>query len=216
MFFLLYLELQRSDDADSALWVYSSARAAQRYPLSNHKGNKRKHATPTPLTPFGLLVADLSPVLTSLAPKCSRISDTIGFWRNPLFDMYSKKTSGCLLAVPPPQIPHVLTSQCRQWLIYQSPHNAPFNLRYFMGAGCVPVWCAGILPGVVGLQLSHLAIQRAQQRSNDLCQEQGHASSIIWCIVVVVVVATDTHTPRACVCCACITGTIACPNCPAS
>ena len=56
---------------------------------------------------------------------------------------------------------------------------------------------AGVLPGVVGLQLSHLAIQRAQQQSKDLCQEQGHASSIIWCIVVVVVVATDTHTHTA-------------------
>lgn len=49
---------------------------------------------------------------------------------------------------------------------------------------------AGVLPGVVGLQLSHLAFQRAQQRSNDLCQEQGHASGIIWCVVVV---AADTH-----------------------
>lgn len=74
---------------------------------------------------------------------------------------------------------------------------------------------AGVLPGIAGLQLSHLAIQRAQQRSNDLCQEQGHASSITWCIVVVVV-ARDTHTPRAGVCCACITGTITCTKCPAS
>lgn len=48
-FSLLYLELQRSDDdADSALWVCSSAGAAQRYPPSNQKGGKRKHATPNP------------------------------------------------------------------------------------------------------------------------------------------------------------------------
>lgn len=34
---------------------------------------------PTPLNPHGLLVADLSPLTTSLAPKCPQISDTIGF-----------------------------------------------------------------------------------------------------------------------------------------
>lgn len=49
---------------------------------------------------------------------------------------------------------------------------------------------AGVLPGVVGLQLFHLAIQRAQQRSNNLCQAQSQASSVIWCIVVV---AIDPH-----------------------
>lgn len=34
---------------------------------------------PPSLTPLGLLVADLSPLTTSLAPKCPQISDKIGF-----------------------------------------------------------------------------------------------------------------------------------------
>lgn len=33
------------------------------------------HATPTPLTPVGLFVVDLSPLAASLAPKCPKISD---------------------------------------------------------------------------------------------------------------------------------------------
>ena len=111
--------------------------------------------------------------------------------------------------------PLILPPVCSHYSVATGWPPSPFDLRYFMGAECVPVWCPGVLPGVVGLQLSHLANQRAQQRSNDLCQEQGRANRIIWCIVVVMV-AIDTHAPRACVCCACITGTITCTNSPLS
>lgn len=83
------------------------------------------------------------------------------------------------------------------WLILQSQQPAPrssFWDNLWVTSVCQS-GVAGVLPGVVGLQLFHLAIQRAQQRSPNLCQEQGHASSAIWCIVVVA--ATDPHSAHA-------------------
>lgn len=47
--------------------------------LQATKKAERASMRPLPPTPFGLLVADLSPLWTSLAPKCPQISDTIGF-----------------------------------------------------------------------------------------------------------------------------------------
>lgn len=44
------------------------------------KAEKRKRATPhNPLITYGLLVADFSPLKSSLAPECPRVSDLIGF-----------------------------------------------------------------------------------------------------------------------------------------
>lgn len=80
LFFLLYLKLQRSDDdAENALWVCSSAGAAQRHHPSEWNGGKRVRAIPTPLTPFGLLVVDppLNQPRSRRPPQ--KISDNIGF-----------------------------------------------------------------------------------------------------------------------------------------
>lgn len=47
--------------------------------LQATKKAERASMRSLPPTPFGLLVADLSPLWTSLAPKCPQISDVIGF-----------------------------------------------------------------------------------------------------------------------------------------
>lgn len=139
-FSLLYLELQRSDDDADALWVYSSAGAAQRYPPSDQNGGKRKHATPTPFIPFGLLVADLSPFRTSLAPNGPQISESIGIWKNTYFLIYTKyflliQWCQLLLFIGCVQIALTLHS-VTGW----SPTSN--SLRWFMGAERVPVWCS--------------------------------------------------------------------------
>lgn len=53
------------------------------------KGGKREQATPTPLTPFGLLVADLS---TCNQPRSQMPPNLRHNWllKNIYFDMYSK------------------------------------------------------------------------------------------------------------------------------
>lgn len=191
MFFLLYLELQRSDDdADNALWVCSSAGAAQRYPPGDQKGGTRKHATPTPLTPFGLLVADLSPLTTSLAPKCSQISDIIGFWKSLTlsctispFYLFSDTWLfiGCIF-------PNAPTSQFSHWLIPQSPPSYSEILYgcWVCASLVLQVFCQGLL---VCSGLTWPFSERSSEALT-LALEQGHASSIIWCIVVV---AKNTH-----------------------
>ncbi len=112
-------------------------------------------------------------------------------------------------------MPLVLTSHCSHWLMPQPPLLSPL---LFWDTLWVLSVCqsgvAGVLPGVVGLQRSYLAIQRAQQRSIDLCfgarsREQRY---MVHCGGG----GGKRHTPRACVCCACITGTITCTNCPTS
>lgn len=153
------LELQHSDDAGSALWVCSSAGAAQRCPPSNQNGGKRKQCEPHTLTPFGQLVADLSPITTSLAPKCPSISDRIGFSKALIFTetmspIQSRWFIGCLF----PNASHVNVPV--HSLVDPRP-AIPLNLRYY---GC---WvCASLVfqvscQGLLGL---HLAIQRARQR----------------------------------------------------
>lgn len=94
-FFLLYLELQRSDDADSALWVCSSAGAAQRYPPS-HK--KAESASLRPKTPYSLWPVGCGPLPTPNQPRSQMPLNLRHFWlkKNKTFLLIqSKMTSNC-------------------------------------------------------------------------------------------------------------------------
>lgn len=177
---------------------------------SYQKGGTRKHATPTPLNPFGLLVADLSPLITSLAPKCPQISDTIGLQKSFLFNGCIITTClwliGCSkcptpeqhsfedgLSISLPKLPLPSETLCGSWVC------ASLVLQLF---------CQGLL-------VHSCLIWPFSGRSskiNDLCQEQGHASGVMvhcWS-------GGSRKPPRASVCCACITGTATCTNCQAS
>lgn len=50
--------------------------------LQATKRRKAQACNPHPLTPFGLLVVDLSPLTTSLAPERYQISDIIGILKS--------------------------------------------------------------------------------------------------------------------------------------
>lgn len=186
LFFLLCLKLQRSDDddAENALWVCSSAGAAQRHHPSERNGGKRVRAIPTPLTPFGLLVVDpphLKPAsLLKTPPK--KISDNIGFSKKNNSERNSEKQIdfvgkrsfiGFWFANAPPLVATGYTSP---------PPTPPSPLRQIRGGG--RVWASLVLQMFclvdVGLQLPHLAIEAARQRRNQRpCQAQGHAGGIM-------------------------------------
>lgn len=173
---------------------------------SYQKGGKRKHATPTPLNPFGLLVADLSPLITSLAPKCPQISDTTGLQKCFIFNTVIALLIGCSkcpvseqhsvadgLSISLLKFPHPPETLCGSWVC------ASLVLQLF---------CQGLL-------VCSCLIWPFSGRSskiNDLCQEQGHASGVMvhcWS-------GGSRPPPRASVCCACITGAVTCTNCQAS
>lgn len=144
-FFLLYLELQRSDDdADSALWVCSSAGAAQRYPPSNQKGGTRKHAIPTPhsLWPVGC-----GPLLTLNQPSSQMPPNLRRNWLLNLAYLSSTLSYSMTNAL----LPNVFTSQCSHWLLWSlnSPQTPPFlfwETRYWVCASLVlQVFCQGML-----------------------------------------------------------------------
>lgn len=188
-FFLLYLELQRSDDdADSALWVCSSAGAAQRYPPSNQKGGTRKHAIPTPhsLWPVGC-----GPLPTLNQPSSQMPPNLRRNWLLNLAYLSSTLSYSMTNAL----LSNVFTSQCSHWLLWSlnSPQTPPFCSEK-LGTECVPVWCCrcsarGCWSAAVSL--GHSASAAAKYWP----LPRARSRSFLWCIVVVMV-AIDTH-PRA-------------------
>lgn len=205
-FSLLYLELQRSDDddADSALWVCSSAGAAQRYPPSNQKGGMRKRATPTPFIPFGLLVADLSPLTTSLAPKCSKSQSSLDF---------TTISSAFFLLISVIERQEAFWSFKNALRLHCLMYPLPFLVwNIFLDAECVPVWCCrfsarGCWSAAVAPGHSASAAERRKPLPAARSCEQRY---MVHCG------GGNRSTQRASVCCACITGTITCTNCPTS
>lgn len=114
----------------------------------------------------------------------------------------------CLLAVYF-QMPHVIMSQCSHWLIPQSPQ---FPLYSEVLYGC---WAYASLVWQVfcqGLLVCSSLIWPFSERSGEAQWPLPRARSRKQHNMVNCGDGGNRHTPRTCVCCACITGTITCTN----
>lgn len=200
-FFLLYLELQRSDDdADSALWVCSSAGAAQRQASKMRQARASNFHSPHSLWPAGCRLLHFQPALLLNAPNSQIIGETQSVLATYSYVLDSisvrKLFIGC-------QVPSVLISNTD---LYdpQPPSEMLRELRVCQSG------VSGVLPVVVVCSCFPWPFGR---RSSEMTFAK---SKVAWAALNGALRWWKRYTLRASVCCARITGTVMCTNCPAS
>lgn len=202
-FFLLYLELQSSDDdADNALWVCSSAGAAQRQASKMRQAQASNFHSPHSLWPVSCRLLHFQPALLLNAPKSQK---TIGVTKS-LFPYVHPST---LSLTPWNQMPTVFMSKVLPQLeLWPSPLR-PTTTEMWWGLRVCQAGVSGVLPVAVVCSCFPWSISR---RSSEMTFAK---SKVAWAALNGAL-RSRRDTLRASGCCARITGTVMCTNCPAS